>query len=192
MAKKTTEETKDTKATETKAKGAETGEQDASGSYVSKLSIKALGCDPRLPSGANSKVLCRISGFAQGLKSGEDKNTGNIWTALQGDFEGVNCEAGNDDFGKTLRSGKLFLPAGIQDVIEGAVREIENRAGGAESPNVVFGLEIRSVKATNRIGYSYEARNLMPARQSDPLAQLRKQIEEKAGVIKAIAAPAEK
>lgn len=157
-------------------------------SLVAKLSIKALGCDPRLPSGGTSKILCRIYGAAQGLKMGEDKNTGNVWTALQGRFEGVNCEQGNEDFGKTLRSGKLFLPSGIQDVIEGAIREIENSKDVLDA-NVVFGLEIRSVKAANRIGYSYEAKNLLPAKQVDPLAQMREAIEQKAGPVKAIAAP---
>lgn len=163
-------------------------------SFVSKLSIKALGCDPRLPKDVSAQILCRIFGTAQGLKHGEDKNSGNVWTALQGSFEGVNAQDGTEEFGKILRSGKLFLPAGIQDVIEGAVREIENTKTGAETPNVVFGLEIRSVKASNRIGYSYEARSLMPVTQQDALAQLREQIVNTAGPIKGapkqIAAPA--
>lgn len=158
---------------------------------VSKLSIKALGCEARLPAGVNSQVLCRIYGSARSLKHGEDKNSGNVWTALQGEFEGVNAQQGNADFGKTLRSGKLFLPAGIQDVVESAVREIENSAGGTESPNVVFGLEIRSVKSSNRIGYSYEARNLMPPKQQDPLAAMREAIEKTAGKLKALPAPKE-
>jgi hypothetical protein len=161
-------------------------------SLVSKLSIKQLGCDPRLAAGTTTKVLCRIYGTAKGLKHGEDKNTGNMWTALQGEFEGVNVEQGNEDFGKILRSGKLFLPAGIQDVVEGAVREIENSKDGAETPNVVFGLEIRSVKSNNRIGYSYEAKNLMPPAQQDPLAVMRAAIESKAGPVKALPAPKEK
>lgn len=161
-------------------------------SIVSKLSIKALGCDPRLPSGGSAKILCRIYGMAKSLKSGEDKNTGNVWTALQGEFEGVNIEPDSEDFGKTLRSGKLFLPSGIQDVIESAIREIENTAGGSAAANVVFGLEIRSVKASNRIGYSYEAKNLMPPKQQDPLAAMREAIESKVGTPKQIAAPKEK
>lgn len=178
MAKKTTEE-----------KTEETSAATEGASYVSKLSIKALGCDPRLPQGGTSKVLCRIYGMGKGLKHGEDKTTGNLWTALQGEFEGVNTEQGNEDFGKTVRSGKLFLPAGIQDMIEGAIREIENSKDGATEPNVMFGLEIRSVKAANRIGYSYEAKNLLPPKQQDPLGSMREVIEAKAGAIKALPAP---
>jgi hypothetical protein len=167
----------------------ETG--DATNALVSKLTLKALGCDPRLSAGQNSKVLCRIFGTANGLKTGEDKNTSNVWVALQGEFEGQNVEEGSDDAGKVLRSGKLFLPGGIQDVIEGKIREIENTSGGSESPNVTFGLEIRSVKSTNRIGYSYEARNLMPPKQLDPLAAMRAAIEEKHGKVKLLPAPKE-
>jgi hypothetical protein len=159
--------------------------------YVSKLSVKALGCDPRLSKDEKTKSLCRIYGSAQGLKSGEDKNNGNVWTALQGKFEGVNIEQGSEHFGKTLRSGKLFLPAGIQDVIEGKIREIENTSGGALEANVLFGLEIRSVEASNRIGYSYEAKNLMPVKQQDDLAAMRQTIEDKVGKPKAIAAAKE-
>lgn len=175
---------------ETKEKKTEEVSDDSS--WVSKLSIKAVGCDPRLAAGTTSKILCRIYGTARGLKNGEDRNTGNVWTALQGEFEGVNCEQGNEDFGRTLRSGKLFLPSGIQDVIEGTVREIENTAGGKETANVVFALEIRSVKSANRIGYSYEAKSLMPPKQQDPLATMREAIEAKAGAIKALPAPKEK
>lgn len=160
-------------------------------SFVSKLSIKALGCDPRLAKGVNAQVLCRIFGMAQGLKHGEDKNSGNLWTALQGSFEGINAQEDSDDFGKVLRSGKLFLPAGIQDVVEGAVRQIENSAGGAETAAVTFALEIRSVKAANPIGYSYEARSLTPTVKTDPLTEMRNMIEQHAGkVVKQIAAPA--
>jgi hypothetical protein len=159
--------------------------------YVSKLSVKALGCDPRLAKGSNRQVLCRIYGKAQGLKHGEDKQRGDVWTALQGTFEGVNVQDGSEDYGKTLRSGKLFLPGGIQDVIEGAVKDIAKSAS-AETASVVFAVELSSVKAANPIGYSYEARNLVPRTTQDEMATLRQMVEDKAGKLKALPAPATK
>ena len=164
-------------------------ETQATENFVGKLSIKALGCDPRLPRDVSAQVLCRIYGKAQGLKHGEDKVRGDVWTALQGTFEGVNIQDGSPKYGQTLQSGKLFLPAGIQDVIEGAVREIEN-SSNAETASVVFALEISSVKAENPIGYSYQAKNLVarPAAK-DELSELRTAIEAKVGKVKAIAAP---
>lgn len=157
--------------------------------FVSKLSVKALGCDPRLPRDVKAQVLCRMLGKAQGLKHGEDKTRGDVWTALQGTFEGTNIQEGSESYGRVLRSGKLFLPAGIQDVIEGAVREIQNSAN-RETAAVVFALELSSVKADNPIGYSYQARTIIPKSQKDELADLRAAVEEKVGKVKALPAPA--
>ncbi len=162
---------------------------EAGETFVAKLSIKALGCDPRLAKGVNKQVLCRIYGKAQGLKMGEDKIRGDVWTALQGTFEGQNCQVDSPEYGKTLQSGKLFLPAGIQDVIEGAVREI-TKAAASETASVNFALELSSVKADNPIGYSYQARNLVPQAAKDELGELRAAVTEKVGILKALPAPA--
>jgi hypothetical protein len=177
MAKDETKETKDVIVSED------------SEAYVGKLSIKALGCDPRLPRDVKQQLLCRIWGKAGSLKVGENRTTGDVWTALQGRFEGVNVQEGSDDYGKQLASGKLFLPGGIQDTIEAALHEIENTSGGTESAAIIFALEIYSVTANNPIGYSYLAKNLVPNQKQDELAELRKAVETKAGKVKALPAP---
>jgi len=177
-------ETKKTETTET-----ETTETTNNVEYVTKLNIKALGCDPRLDKNVARKLLCRIYGTAQGLKHGED-GSGKVWTALVGNFEGVNIEEGSDDIGVVVRSGKLFLPEGIQGLIEGAIKEIENTAGGKEEASVTFALEIASIRAQNPIGYSYAAKNLAPVKKEDPLGELRKLIGPPPP--KAIPAPAAK
>jgi hypothetical protein len=140
--------------------------------YISKMSVKGLGCNPRQAAaqkeGEEKPVkLCLIYGKASGLKHGEDKS-GSIWTALSGDFKGVNLE-NNQEF----RSGKLFLPGGIQDTIEAPLLVAEN--DGGKSVVIEFALEIRAVKASNPIGYSYQAVSLIAPVEANDMATLEKQ-----------------
>jgi hypothetical protein len=81
---------------------------------------------------------------------------------LTGDFVGVNLQDGTE-----YRSGKLFLPGGIHETIESAVKNNEGKA-------VKFGLEVRSVVAANPIGYSYQAVQLLKPEGSDPMDELRR------------------
>jgi hypothetical protein len=132
---------------------------------LSKMSIKALGCNPKLagalPEGSKEVVrLCVIGGKASGVKHGEDLQ-GRTWTALIGTFEGVNIENG-----ETFQSGKLFLPSGIQESVEAAVAK-------ADGNDVSFAFELRAVKANNPIGYSYQAVSLMPPAEVDTLSDVR-------------------
>lgn len=139
---------------------------------IGKMSVKTLGCNPRkvtsFDDGAAPLDLCTIMGFANGFKHGEDPKSATIWTCLTGEFEGVNLQTG-----ESYRSGKLFLPAGIQDVVEAPLKQ-----AAADKKEVVirFAFSISAVKASNPIGYSYEARPLLTPQEDDSLAQLRKQI----------------
>jgi hypothetical protein len=146
---------------------------------ISKMSVKGLGCKP--VGEKEPKRLCRIFGKADGIKMGEDKQ-GKVWSALTGSFAGVNLDSGEE-----FRSGKLFLPSGIHETVENAVRTIE--ADGKEGQSVQFALEIHSIEASNPIGYSYRAINLVPAEAVDELTALRQQIEL-ARDAKALPAPA--
>jgi len=146
---------------------------------IPKLSVKALGCNPKaasaLKEGDTTPVpLCKVWGVATGVKQGEAAN-GQIWTALSGRFEGTNIQDGD---GTVFQSGKLFLPTGFQEVIEGALAE-------AIDAEVQFGLEIRAVRASNPIGYSYQAVVLVPPRENDALSQLRDWV-----LVKSLPAPA--
>lgn len=136
---------------------------------VARMSVKALGCVPSPNDDGSPKRLCVIFGSADGIKTGEDNN-GRVWSALTGTFEGVNLKT-NERF----RSGKLFLPGGIHETVENAVKTLQEDSGSS----VKFGLELRSVKASNPIGYSYQAVPLVQVSQEDPLAELRTAIEAK-------------
>ena len=129
---------------------------------IPKMSIKGIGCKPAGAPAATPKRLCVILGKASGIKTGED-NTGRIWSALTGMFLGKNLETD-----ETFRSGKLFLPSGIHDAVEAAVKTLPPDGGV-----VKFALELRSVEAKNPIGYSYQAVNLIPMEaETDELAEL--------------------
>lgn len=139
---------------------------------ISKMSVKAIGCEPRKVAAIDkpadgsvaSLILCTIFGIASGLKHGENRNDGSIWTCLTGDFMGVNLQDG-----KQFRSGKLFLPGGIQEVLEGPLLEAETKD---ENVSIKFGFRISAVKADNPIGYSYRAAVLLQPSENDPLAEL--------------------
>lgn len=140
---------------------------------VTKMSVKGIGCKPTggLPTDeSKANPLCVIMGKATGIKMGEGSD-GRIWNALTGAFRGTNLATG-----VSVRSGKLFLPTGIHEIVEGAVKQL-----GSDGGVVKFAMQIESIKATNPIGYSYQARNLMPLEaESDELADL----------IESVAAPA--
>ena len=73
--------------------------------FLTKMSVKGLGCKPV---GSDTPTpLCQILGKASGTKTGENKATAQIWTALSGQFMGVNMVTGEQ-----FRSAKLFLPSG--------------------------------------------------------------------------------
>ena len=124
-----------------------------------KLSLKGMGCEPRAAATSETPVeLATIFGVATKIKMGED-GKGDVWTALIGQFEGVNLQTG-----EVFQSGKLFLPSGIQELIEEAIGNNEG---------VEFAFKILSVKASNPIGYSYQAETLTPPKEKDNLSHLR-------------------
>lgn len=146
-------------------------------SYVAKLTVKTLGCNPimvkTLPPEQTKLALCRLFGKAAEVKTMQSKDpAGNptVHTFFVGIFEGMNLQDGT-----VLRSGKLFLPKGISEVVENAINTAQAKDDKA---SVSFAFEIRSVKATNPIGYSYEAVALKDPAAEDELAEMRKAIAQ--------------
>lgn len=153
---------------------------------VGKLTIKATGANPKkvhaLPEGQNSLTLCRIFGMADGIKQKEDPNSGKVFFPLVGRFVGITPD------GNETRSGLLYLPTGIHETYEAAVRELNEKDEGGV---IKFAIEIRAVKASNPAGYSYEAVDLMPVRSADPLLEFAHSVEHKQ-IAASTEAPAEK
>ena len=141
-------------------------------SYIARMSVKMIGCKPE---GLDKpKLLCQIYGRAVRTKSGEDQTRdGRVWTCLSGSFAAVNLETGEE-----FRSARLFLPDGIQEVIQNAVEEMTNQEDKTLGLHVDFALEIFSVAATNPSGYTYKARNILPTQKRDELSEMQKAITE--------------
>lgn len=110
-----------------------------------------------------------------------------VSTAIIGEFEAAVIQPGVPNCGKQFSSGKLFLPKGITEVIEGAVQSL----GGSGA--IEFGLKIYAQWHDSAIGYEYLAENLRQAKPTDSLAHLRGEMQEFAGTVDlgppAIAAP---
>jgi len=142
--------------------------------YVSKLSIAMIGCKPKRASDSNAPVdLCHIYGNENKVGQYIDKLKDETHAVLLGDFEAENLETG-----VLIRSAKLFLPQGIQSVVEQAIEssrpvDKDGKPTG-EAGMVTFAFLIRSVPPKNPQGYSYEAVSLIRPTEVDPLVQMRK------------------
>ena len=129
---------------------------------VGKLTVKNGGVNPKKIAVLDEKKtflpLCKIFGLADGVKQKDDPISGKTFFPLIGRFQAVNCESG-----EITRSGVLYLPTGIHETYEAAVRKLE------EGDTLQFAVELRAVRASNPVGYSYEAKDLMPPSSNDPL-----------------------
>lgn len=143
-----------------------------------KMSIKTLGANPKsavvnFEKGEPAKKvpLVRIMGVARNIKAAVG-NDGDPVFGLTGQFEGVDIATG-----EVAQSGVLYLPSGIQELIqeplEAAIAE------GDKTAAVTFALDIFAVSATNKAGYSFEADNLASPEREDPFAALRAEIKDK-------------
>ena len=154
-------------------------------SAIGKITISNLGC---IPAAAvvegKASPIARVYGIASGIKTVVDKNRGEVYEAITGQFEGVNVKTG-----KVYQSAVLYLPSGIHGLLENAVKgqyheEQRNDAGDIlrkahyDFNDVRFAMELSVVKAKNPAGYSYEAKSLVPAVVDDPMAAIRALIAE--------------
>lgn len=162
-----------------------------SATILKKMSVKTLKCEPKdardskyRPGSVNSdgtpnalagkKVpLCVVYGRASGVRNGENRVTGDVWTAITGTFEGVCIQEGADfPTGEVFTSGVLFLPAVIHDMIVGAL----DSAGDGGS--VKFAVKILAgYDDASPVGYRYYAQNLEEAKATDDLADLRNVVQ---------------
>jgi len=152
---------------------------------LTKMSLATLGANPsRVKEMKDGKPvhssidLVRIYGVASSLVFKTDPKTGDIQVAVAGNFEAVNLENR-----ETYRAGILWLPGGIQELLINSVDT--GQVDGNGKPiyqDVKFGFTIAAVPASNPIGYSYTAEQLIDAQQNDPLAELRASLPELAAL----------
>lgn len=152
-----------------------TAEVSGEESYAAKLSLGTLGCKGAivlgLPAGDDKIAIARFYGKVSDVKTQTNNDTGEVYTFLQGNFEGVNMQTG-----LVLRSGKLYLPKGVMEVMEAAVAALKADESANKKASISFGFEIRAIKATNKAGYSYEAAALKKPEEEDELKAIREMV----------------
>lgn len=146
---------------------------------LKKLSMKSLVGDVKALLRVNSRVdakgepiplaegdvlwLGRVVGIGKGLKTGES-NFG-PWTAILGDFQVVGYEGTGK--GKTFRTGQIFLP----EVIENMVAPVVGNLDKGSTMAFAFDVGIKANKESVT-GYEYTAAFVKEPEDSDPLALL--------------------
>lgn len=132
--------------------------------FLPKMTVATLGTVPARAKAEKKRVhLCRIIGSASSTKLKTDQ-AGEPIVAIVGNFEGTNVETG-----AVAQSSVLYLPGGIQEVLENAIdsREDKNAA-------VPFALDVFSKPDNNKAGYTYDVEFIQkPTGRLDPLEALR-------------------
>jgi hypothetical protein len=134
---------------------------------VSKLSMRTIKTQPAKFATAEGRPIAVVYGQATAIKEVVDKVRGDVYHALVGQFEAQNLQSG-----EVFRSGQLYLPTGIHEMLEDAVKKLET-----DTDFVSFAIQLRAVTAKNPAGYSYEAQNLLKTTHVDPLDDMRAQLE---------------
>lgn len=142
-------------------------------SIISKLTVAQMKLNPTAAKTNEKKTLLgRIYGIASGIKTVKAAN-GDVHFALTGDFRGTNAESGDN-----YRSGVLYLPSGIHEMVQDAVDGGLDDNGKPVYREVKFGIDLFAVPANNPIGYSYQATPVIQATEADPLAELEAEMAE--------------
>lgn len=137
--------------------------------FLPKISVATLGCVAARAKAEKKRVhLCRIMGIITGTKFKTDQ-AGEPITAVIGTFEGQNIETGN-----VAQSSVLYLPSGIQEVLESASDARKDTSAG-----LPFAVDVFSLPSSNKAGYTYDAEFIQkPAGAVDPLEALRAAVAE--------------
>lgn len=143
-------------------------ETQVASSMISKITMATIKTKPglvsTLPDGENELPLARLYGTLDNVVYQDDKVSGQIFTSFVGSFEAINMQDG-----EVYTSGKMFLPKGISDLVESAVKKNPNSA-------IQFAFEVRAIKANNPAKYSYKVLPLVNPETSDALAELRRRV----------------
>lgn len=131
-----------------------------------QMTFKKMGCDPKDAVRKEQSVyMCRVFGEASDMKTKEAKN-GDLYSYLVGEFRGISSE------GKKFEAQKLFLPGGILEQIEAALK-------AANGKPVQFGYDVYATPDDNSVGYRYAAKTLLKSEASDRLTEITKALSEK-------------
>lgn len=151
---------------------------------IGKITMANIKTDPsavkKMDGDGAECPLARIYGTLDDVREQFDKNAGVSYTYFAGSFEAINMQDGD-----VYKSGKLFLPKGISELVESTIQQIKKDLPADKKTDSValdFAFEVRSIKAKNPAGYTYKVYPLVSPERSDRLKQLRDKVR-KAGTI---------
>lgn len=145
---------------------------------VSKISLKSIGAAPAKGSVQPGKPVTLAAIYGSASRHESVTTTFGDSTRFVGNFEAVNAADG-----EIFRSGKMFLPSIVEELLRDAVDAVGEGS-------VEFALEIGAEHSEKgNMGYAYTVRPLRKMAESDSLAHLRAEVAEK---MKALPAPAAK
>lgn len=150
---------------------------------LGKISIATIGTKPKRAHKDVDNIktpLMRVMGVATGLKQAVDMN-GEPTFGLVGQFLAINIAEEIEKPGSgEYTSGVLYLPGGLQELVQAPLEVQMNDPDKAiaNSASVQFSMDVFSVPATNKSGYSFEADLLGDAVRADPFAAIKATIGE--------------
>lgn len=140
--------------------------------FVKKISSAKLGfgikeCREAAAKGKGKTVaLYQVIGQANKIRTGMGDN--GPWTAFCGMMEA------NTPDGEVVRSGEVFLPGGVSDMLESQLLNMQKEDPSAQ---IQFAFEIGVFESQTPIGYEFDVVSLMKEESSpDPLESLKKNL----------------
>lgn len=151
--------------------------------YIAKLTLSRL-CKPQKDlvlnkdgsSNGKTILMAEIYGSVALTKNKRLPND-DVGQALIGNFEGVNMQTG-----EILRSGVLYLPSGIQDLL---VAEVKNNGENNQPVQFGLGLYIRAAdpksiaRYADHPGWEWDAKKILETSTIDPIAAIRAKLKSK-------------
>lgn len=138
-----------------------------------------------IPDSPEEIILFAIYGAANGValsKPGSEKE----WVKFKGHFEAIR----EDDPEHPFVSGACFIPQPLSDMLYAQLNEAKEKDAKAM---VRFACLVKIVQPTkgkpSATGYEYRVEPMMDAQESSPIADLRKQVQDKRAAMNALPAP---
>lgn len=142
------------------------------GNYKAKLTVATIGGAPERAKTEKTRVgVATFIGIATGTKMVENQNEPEKpYVAVTGNFEAVNLYTG-----EIYRSGILYLPTGLHDLVVNMLDQVKGDEDRSkfDKAAVEFALQIDAEPADNAAGYQYVGKSLLPPQKADALSHLR-------------------
>jgi len=146
----------------------------AEAKIVSKISLKSIGATPAKNSVEAGKPVTLAAIYGTVHKHETVTTTFGDSERFVGNVEAINIATGD-----TYRSGKMFVPSIVEELLAAAVDSVEDGS-------VEFALEIGAEHSEKgNMGYAYTVKPLRKMAEADSLAHLRAEVADKLAALPA-------